>query len=192
MTEMFMTATATPKGIFGKWTGNRELNPDQYIQAINIFPTGIVHFVATNPLIYQRGKVRFYGFVSLIGYLWQLIYLIKAIHKNIACSCNVAIILNFSGAKGTILADLAKGPNKIWIDAFHWLYNDDPRKINQENNFQVYRELQLPDSSDEQIEGIIRDVSEEIGNYYNQPTPQCFTPDTNEFPVQQYLQTNNW
>jgi len=190
--DMLRSATATPKGISGKWTGNRDLNATQYFCAINIFPNGIIHFLSAYPLLYQNKNIRFFSFVSLIGYLWQLVYTVNAIYKDADYSGNTAVIVNFKGAKNTILADLAKGPQKIWIDVFDWRYNDDPKNINQENNIQIRRNIQLPNSTDDQIESMVREISEEIGHYFNQPKPKCFIPDTEEFPVNQFTQTNNW
>jgi hypothetical protein len=190
--DMLRSATATPKGIIGKWSGYGGLSADQYFQALSILPNGVIHFSSSYPLFYQNKNVRFYGFVTLIGYLWQLVYTVKAIYKDADYSDNTAVIVNFKGAKNTILADLAKGPQKIWIDVFNWRYNDDPKNINQENNIQVRRDIKLPESSDEQIESMIREISEEIGHYYNQTTPKCFIPDTHEFPVNQFTQSNNW
>lgn len=190
--DMLRSATATPKGILGKWSAYGGLSADQYFQALSILPNGVIHFSSSYPLFYQNKNVRFYGFVTLIGYLWQLVYTVKAIYKESDYSGNTAVIVNFKGAKNTILADLAKGPQKIWIDVFDWRYNDDPKNTNQENNIQIRRNIQLPNSSDDQIETMVREISEEIGHYFNQPKPKCYIPDTEEFPVTQFTQTNNW
>lgn len=190
ITDMFLEANANPKGLSSKWNQSRDTN--EYTQAINILPNGVIHFAATYPLFYQNKGKRFYSFVTLIGYIWQLIYLAEAIYRDAGCTTQVTLLINFSGAKGTVLADLAKGQLKSWIDIYDWQYTDNSRDISQENNIQISRELSLPDTSEDQIEILIRDIAKEIGNYYNQTTPRCFTLDTNEFPVQQFVQSNNW
>lgn len=191
ITDMFYSSNATPRGLISKWNRGIE-DADGHLQSINILPNGVIHFGASYPLFYQNKNIRFYSFVTLIGYLWQLLYTVKAIYRDAGCNRQVALLLNFAGAKGTVLADLAKGQMKNWIDIFDWRYPDNPRDVCQENNFQISRELSLPDIEDEQVESLIRDIAKEIGQYYNQPTPRCFTPDTDEFPVQQFHQSNNW
>jgi len=190
--DILRTAKATPKGISGKWHRNLGDDPGQYHQALTIQPDGIIHFVSSYPLLYQNQNIRFYGFVALIGYLWQLIFLAKAIYAEMKFKSPIIIIINLIGAKNTYLADLAQGPQKKWKSVFDWDYYGDLRDINQENNIQVQREILLVEARDAQIEMLIREIAKEIGQYYNHQQPKCFTPDTNEFPVKQYYRNNNW
>lgn len=190
--DMLFNATANPKGILGKWTGHRGQDQNQYLQAINILPSGIMHFVGTYPLFYQNGSIRFFSFVSIIGYLWQLTYMTKAIYREIGCRTTIRILMNFMGAKDTILGDLFRRPDENLSGDLEWRKINDHKGINQEPNIQISKDIRLPDSSDEEIETLVRDFAGEIGLYFNQMKPQCFEPNTQEFPIQQYKQSNNW
>ena len=74
MTEMFMTATATPKGIFGKWTGNRELKSRPIYSGHKYFSDGHCSFCCYESTYLSKRKsqilwFRFFNWISLATHL---------------------------------------------------------------------------------------------------------------------------
>lgn len=196
VSDMFFDAIATPRLYQGKWSPERTPNPQRYTHAIDISPAGIIHFIATYPLFYQRKNgenqnIRFYSFTNLIGYLWQLVYGAKAIYRDAQCVGDTTVVLSLIGTHQTNMLDFAKGPKEKWKSIFDWDYIPKPGDICQENNIQIIRQLSLVSSSDPEIESVIREIALELGEYFGQDTPKCFTPDTNEFPVADYVSKNS-
>jgi hypothetical protein len=196
VSDMFYHATANPRLYQCRWSPKRMPNPHTYIQAFDILPAGIVHFMATSPLFSQRltredHSVRVYSFTNLIGYLWQFTYVAKAIYHNAQYLGDISVVLNLIGSCQTMMADFAQGSKKKWFSVFDWEYSPSPEDICNANNIQITRKLSIVECSDEEIELCVREIAFELGQYFGQDTPQCFTPDTNEFPIADYVSKNS-
>jgi hypothetical protein len=195
ISDMLFYAKGTPKSFSGNWFPGNHDSPTEYTHAISILPDGNIQIAATYPLFYEREfysmNVRFYSFVNLIGYFWQLVYLVKAIYKDADYHGNTRIIINLVGSAKTFMADLAKGPTKKWISIGDWEYSSSSHDQVQEDSIRIERQIHLAEASDDEIETMIRDIAGELGKYYGQQSPKCFTPDTNEFPVNDYISRNS-
>ena len=190
--EMLWQSKGTPHMLSGKWFPASPDDHTEYTHAINILPSGGIHLAVTHPLFYERpfeglsSNVRFYSFVNLIGYYWQITYLARAIIRDVDYHGDTLVLLTMLGTSGTYLLDLAKGDREKWISLGDWQYNPNSYDQAQEKHIRIERTYNLVDSSDDDIESLIRGVASEIGKYYNQPTPRCFTPDADKFPVNEY------
>jgi hypothetical protein len=191
ISDMLFYARSTPRSYSGSWFPAKRESPPEYTHVINILPTGHIHVATTYPLFYEREGGRFFSFVNIIGYFWQLTYLVKAIYQDSGYLGSTLILINLVGSAKTFLADLAKGPNKKWVSIGDWEYTPSLRDQVQENPIRIERRINLADASDDHIENLIRDIAGELGKYYGQQSPKCFTPDTDEFPVNDYESRNS-
>jgi len=195
--EILWQGKGTPHLFSGKWFPTNPENQIEYTHAINISPSGAIHLAVTYPLFFEwryegmNTDLRVFSFVNIIGYFWQMCYLAKAIYKDVDYRDDVLILLNLLGTNGTFLSDLAKGENKTWVTLGDWRYEPNPKDQVQEKHIRVERTTNLVNSSDDEIESLIRGVASELGKYYNQQTPRCFTPDKDQFPVREYSYKNN-
>jgi hypothetical protein len=195
ISNMLFNAKGTPKSYLGHWFPGNHYALTEYTHAFIISPDGHIQIAVTYPLFYERDfegiTVRFYSFVNLIGYFWQLVYLARAIYNDANYQGNTLILINFIGSAKTILADFAKGPNKKWVSIGDWEYTPSSQDQVQEDSIRIERQICLAEASEDDIETMIRDIAGELGKYFGQQSPKCFTPDTDEFPVNDYVRRNS-
>jgi hypothetical protein len=192
ISDMLFYSRSTPRSYSGSWFPGKLESLTEYTYAISISPTGHSQVAATYPLFYERKEgVRFYSFVNLIGYFWQLIYLVSAVYEDAGYHGDTQILLNLIGSSNTFMLDLAKGPNQKWASIEDWEYTPSIQDQVQENPIRLERQINLAEASDDQIENLIRGIAGELGKYYGQQSPKCFTPDTDEFPVKDYVSSNS-
>ena len=179
---MFLNPRANPKEFLGTWQPGYQ-NIEGFLQFIQIQPTGHIEIGCTYPLFYRRDGVRFFAFVNLVGYLWQILYLSKTIYCDAGFYGDIAVLLNLIGTKDTRLASFASG----WASPF-----SPERGVHSEQeicpylNIQIKREITLAGASDSDIETEVRKIAQELGAYYGQDRPRCFDYSTGEFPVRDY------
>ena len=183
--DMFYSARSTPKEFVGRWSPLRQ-NAEEITHFIHIRPSGHIEIGCTDCLFFQRDGVRCFAFVSLIGYLWQMVYLSRAIYHDAGYYGETAVLLNLVGTKGTRLADFAGGRRGKWGSPFSSMYSHSEQDVCQYLNIQIERGLLLTESLDDEIENMIREIAGELGNYYGQDRPRCFDFCTNEFPHEDY------
>ncbi|MEW5869075.1 MAG: ATP-binding protein [Chloroflexota bacterium] len=185
ISDMLFYAKGTPKSYGGTWFPGEYGLPTKYTHAISILPTGHIQVIVTRPLFCVRDGIRFYAFVSLIGYFWQLLYLARAVYRDAGIHGETLILINLIGSSDTFLADFAR-----WYSIFDWEYSASPQDQVQEKSICIKRQFNLVDANDNEIEALCRGVADEVGKYYGQQRPKCFTPDTNMFPMNDYVSKN--
>jgi hypothetical protein len=195
ISDMIFYGKNTPRSYFGSWFPTDRKSPPEYTHVISILPTGHIQIAVTYPLFYEREfdgiNVRFFAFVNLIGYFWQLIYLVRAIYKDSGYHGITSVLVNLIGSSSTYLFDLTKGPNKKWISFGDWQYTPTLKDQSHEKAIRIERKINLTDVTDSELETMVRDIACELGNYFGQESPKCFTPDTNEFPANDYVNVNS-
>jgi len=183
--DMFWIPRATPKEFLGTWYHRKDQIAEKTSHFIRISPLGHIEVGCTYPLFCKHNGVRCFTFVTLIGYLWQMVYLSRAIYRETGFYGETAVLVNLVGTNGTRLADFARG----WASPFSPEYLVlREREICYYPNIQIERRLPLADASDDEIETTIREIARDIGAYYGQERPRCFDYHTNEFPYRDYLQ----
>lgn len=183
--QMLYSPRSTPRE-FVAWWHPSDLEDKEITHFIRIVPSGHMEIGCVYPLFLQIDGVRFFSFVNLIGYLWQMTYLSKAIYDDTGFYGEAAISVNFVGTNGTRLADLAKSQRGGWPSPFSFEYTPSKQDVYLGSNIQIERILSLAGASDEEIENVVRDIARDIGAYYGQDRPRCFDHHTNEFPYRQY------
>lgn len=186
--DMFCNPRATPRKFLGTWQPRDSQNAGEISHFIRIQPSGHIEIGCTYPLFYQRDGIRFFGFVALIGYLWQMIYLSRAIYRDADFYGETAILVNLIGTKGTRLAYFAPGWPSPFSPAYWLILTSPEQEICHDPNIQIERRLLLAAASDEEIEAMIREIARDIGAYYGQDRPRCFDCQTDEFPHRDYTQ----
>jgi hypothetical protein len=182
--DMFLNPRTTPREFLGTW---QPRDAEGISHFIHIQPSGHIEVGCTYPLFCQRDGVRFFGFVTLIGYLWQMVYLSRAIYRDASFCGEIAVLVNLVGTKGTRLADFAPG----WASPFspeYFISTSPERETCYYPNVQFERKLLLVYVSDDEIETMIREIASDIGAYYGQDSPRCFDYQTDEFPWREYTQ----
>lgn len=183
--DMFHSARSTPKEFVGRWSPLHQ-NAEEITHFIRIQPSGHIEIGCTDCLFFQRDAVRCFGFVSIIGYLWQMVYLSKAIYHDAGFHGGTAVLLNLVGTKGTRLADFARSQQGGWASPFSFDYVSSEQDICQDLNIQIEQRLSLIESSDDELETMIRKIARDLGAYYGQDSPRCFDCLTNKFPCKDY------
>jgi hypothetical protein len=187
--DMFCNPRATPREFLGTW---QPRDAEDISHFMRIRPSGHIEVGCTYPLFYQRDGVRFFGFVTLIGYLWQMVYLSRAIYRDASFHGETAFLVNLVGTKRTRLADFARSRRGGWASPFspeYWLILTSPeQEMCHDPNIQIEQGLPLADASDDDIETMIRDIARYLGAYYGQERPRCFDYHTDEFPWRDYVQ----
>lgn len=181
-------ASGNPRLFWSRSLSNNKANPEACMYAISIHPTGEIQLVVTYPLFCEINSIRCYSFINLIGFFWQLTYLARAIYADADYDGEILCQLNLVGTHKTRLVDFALG----WGSPFDDLYPFDVQEFTDEQNIVVRRNIKLVSSNDEEIEQLVRNSAIEIGKYYGQETPYCFTPKTGEFPIREYLRKNSY
>ena len=142
-------------------------------------------------MFFEREGLRCFSFVSIIGTLWQLAYFSKAIYIDAGYEGEVQVLLNLKGTENTQLADFAGDHHQGgWLSPFAPGYFQQSEDFYHGANIQIQRKIALTQSTNEQIEAMVRDIASELGSYYGQSQPRCFHPHTGEFPVRDFLQKN--
>ena len=113
-------------------------------------------------------------------------YLSRDIYEDAGFYGETAVLLNLIGTKETRLADYAGGRGGKWGSPFNPMYPHSEQDVCQYLNIQIERRLLLTESSDDEIENIIREIAGELGAYYGQDRPRCFDYCTDEFPHKDY------
>lgn len=192
VTLMFFEARGTPRQFIAKWLPERKETNDMATHIYRVLPSGQIEFACTYPLFYERDGVRLFSFVNLIGHLWQLIYLSKAIYVDASCVDEIALLVNLIGTRDTYLADYAKSNRGGWLPFFDPMSSKLDHQQCQERNIQINKHINLYHTTDDEIEALIRAVAQELGAYYAQDQPRCFDYHTQEFPVRDYIERNRW
>lgn len=186
--KMFWSPLATPREFVGRWSPSGQ-HDEQITHFIRIRPSGHIEVGGTYPLFCERNDMRFFRFVTLIGYLWQMAYLSKAIYRDADFCGEAAVLVNLVGTDGTRLADFATG----WVSPFdpeYWFSLRSPREeVCPDPNIQIEQRFMLVDASDDETEAIIREIARELGTYYGQDRPRCFDYHTESFPCRHYMNT---
>lgn len=150
---------------------------------LRIDPTGHIEIGGSTRLFVERDEGRFFIFVSLIGFFWQLLYLTQAIYHDAGYQGEVEVLLNLIGTRGTRLADFADG----WASPFS---SDSYARPGEDQcddlHIQAKRVLALAVAGDDKIEEVVRGIASDIGSYYRQDPARCFDCRTHEFPRRQY------
>jgi len=186
--DMFLSPRATPREFLGTWQPGDTEGISHFIR---IQPSGHIEVGCTYRLFLQREAVRFFGFVTLVGYLWQMVHLSRAIYRDAGFYGETAVLVNLVGTNGTRLADFAKSQSGGWASPFspeYFISTSPDREICYDPNIQIERKLPLANASDDEIETMIREIARDLGAYYGQERPRCFDYHTNEFPYRDYLQ----
>jgi hypothetical protein len=183
--DMFWIPRATPKEFLGTWYHRKDQRAEKTSHFIRISPLGHIEVGCTYPLFCKHDGVRCFTFVTLIGYLWQMVYLSRAIYRDTDFYGETAVLVNLIGTNGTRLVDFARG----WASPFSPEYLVlREREICYYPNIQIERRLPLADASDKEIETKIREIARELGAYYGQDRPRCFDYHSDEFPYREYIQ----
>jgi hypothetical protein len=183
--DMFWAPRATPKEFLGTWYHRKDQRAEKTSHFIRIRPSGHIEVGCTYPLFCKHDSARCFTFVTLIGYLWQMIYLSRAIYRDTGFYGETAVLVNLVGTSGTRLADFARG----WASPFSPEYSTlREQGICYDLNIQIERRLPLADASDDEIEATIREIARDLGAYYGQDRPRCFDYHTDEFPYREYIQ----
>ena len=133
--DMLSDARSTPKEFSGQQSLPIHDNGD-ITHFIRIQPSGYIEIGCSYPLFWQRDDVRCFGFVGIVGYLWQMLYLARAIYRDAGYHGYVTILLNLAGTAGTRLADFAKSKRGGWASPFGFEYGI-PREQ------ETYRDLNI-------------------------------------------------
>ena len=184
--DMFWRAKTTPREYVATFASKN--TEDAITDYFRVLPSGYIEFATTYPLFFDRDGFRFYSFVAIIGYFWQIFYLNKAIYQDSNYNGEVALLLNLIGSHGTILGDFAQGHNGGWLSPFDPMCQPAQQEKSRDSNIQIKRSLSLAMATDNEIETMIRGIARELGEYYGQDRPRCFDCNTNEFPVRDYLE----
>jgi hypothetical protein len=184
--RMLYDPRATPREFVAGWHPSSQ-DGDNFTHFILIQPSGYIEIGCTCFLFLQSDSTRFFNFVNIVGYLWQMIYLAQAIYRDIGFYGEVANLVNLIGTKDTRLSGYAESQRGGWASPFSFEYTPSRHDVCQDLNIQIKRTLQLAESSNDEIEAIVRDIAKDVGAYYGQDRPRCFDYCTNEFPVRQYI-----
>jgi len=184
--DMLFNPRATPREFEARWHPSRQ-DSKQLSHFTLIRPSGHIEIGCTYPLFLQRDSTRFFHFVNLVGYLWQMTYLAQAIYRDVGFYGEVVSLINLIGTKNTRLAGYAESQRGGWASPFSCEYTPSEQDVCQDLNIQIKRTIQLAESSDTEIESEVRDIAEDLGAYYGQDPPRCFDYRTREFPAQQYM-----
>lgn len=183
--EILWKPQVTPREFLslGTWLAPQrgQQNIQEITHFIHIKPSGHIEFVCTAHLVRRQGDIKFFAFVSLIGYLWQLIYFSKAIYQDAGFYGKVVVLLNLIGTKESFLAEFANSNQGGWGSSL----------IGNYPNIQIEQSFTLADVSDEEIEAKVRKVAKNLGAYYGQDHPQCFDYHTGDFPYTDYLRQDS-
>ncbi|MFX1476328.1 MAG: helix-turn-helix domain-containing protein [Promethearchaeota archaeon] len=175
--QMFSNPQATSQEFLAIW---QPLGANGISHFIRVRPTGHIEVGCTSPPFLQaQDGGRYFRFVALIGYLWQMVYQSKAIYYDAGFSGETMVLVNLVGTKETHLTDFAPR----WVSPSSTPYQD------YRPNVQTNQRLSLAYASDDEIEAMIRRIARDLGRYYSQDLPRCFTCDANkEFPHSVYVQ----
>lgn len=189
--HMLLNPRATPRDLIGEVDIRNRQTGEQITHFLRILPSGHIEYGGTYPMFFEREEYRCFSFVSIIGPLWQLTYFSKAIFTDAGYNGEVQVLLNLRGTNNTRLADFAGDPHHGgWLSPFDPGYFQQKDDYYHGINIQIDRKIDILQSTDEQIETMIRDIATELGAYYGQDQPRCFHPSSGEFPIRDYLQKN--
>lgn len=182
--NMLLSPHATPR----EFSSTHSLHDvEGYTHFIRIRPSGFIETACTYPLFYVRQNVRYFLYVNIIGYLWQLTYLVKAIFKDAGYQNRLLIGLNLIGTKETWIGDYANSSKRGgWRPLFDLMNPYSKQTQNLDQNIQIKRELSLFTTSDDKIEEVIREIANELSLYYGHKIPRCFDCKTGEFPYRDF------
>ena len=124
--------------------------------------------------------------------MWQFIYLSKALYFDAGYVDEIAVLVNIVGSRDTYLGDYAKSNRGGWMPLFEPTPSIFDHQQSQERNIQIHKHINLHQATDDEIENLVRVVAQELGAYYAQERPRCFDYHTQEFPVRDYLASNQW
>lgn len=191
--QALFRANATPRQYLATSPASNPEEPVRYERFVRICPSGHLEIAATYPLFFQRGGVRCLGFVAIIGYLWQLLYLTKALYQDAGYTGSTRVLLNLIGTRGTILADFADSRGG-WMSPFDAMYHLEARdrEWSTDANIQIACDVTLPEASDGTMEEAVRAIAQDLGAYYGQDRPRCFDYKTGTFPWRQYVEAHCW
>jgi len=182
LNKMLYQPQATPHEFLGQGGVDRRTNSSQLAQFIRIRPTGHIETAWSWNVFITDKNIRCFTFVGLIGYLWQMMYFAQTFYQNASYYGTVSVLVNLIGTENTILDDYADG----WLPLDHPLYRGQSTMC-QYPNIQIEKKIALANSTDDDIETVIRQIAKDLGTYYNQDPPRCFDRLTEEFPHRQYM-----
>ena len=180
--DMLFKARGSPLQLTAESPGHGENRISSFFL---VQPSGPIEVVCVHRLFIQHRGARLYHFVNVVGFLWQMICLARAVYYDVGYEGNVQTMVNLVGAKNTILDGFAKSRGG-WASPFDGVYDLTAQDVCQDPSIQIARALQLGKSTDEEIERVVRSIAADIGAYYGQDRPRCFDYHTEEFPVRQY------
>jgi hypothetical protein len=163
--DMFWAPRATPKEFLGTWYHRKDQSAEKTSHFIRIRPSGHIEVGCTYPLFCKHDSVRCFTFVTLIGYLWQMVYLSRAIYRDAGFRGETAVLVNLVGTNGTRLADFARSQGGGWASPFspeYFISTSLKEEICHDPNIQIERRLPLADASDDDIETMIRDIARSL------------------------------
>ena len=166
---MLYSSQATPREFLGKWSPESPSADEKVSKFIRIRPSGHIEITCTAPLFFVRDGTRCFLFVCLIGYLWQMTYLSRAIYQNSDYYGGVSVLVNLIGTKDTYLDGYAKSQRGGWASS---LFSITRPSICQDLNIQIRHELVL--TEDDEVEAMVRKIAKDLGAYYSQDRPRCF------------------
>lgn len=181
--DMLYRPTATPHQYLSKYSPTRQDTGSGITHFLRIRPSGHIEVACTEPLFFVRDTVRCFSFVCLVGYLWQMMYFAQALYRHCSYYGIVTVLMNVISTRDSLLVDYARSKSGGWASPFSPLYT---APICQDQNIQVQRAAVLADSSDDEIESVVREMARDLGTYYQQDQPRCFDIHTDEFPYRQY------
>jgi len=182
--RMFSNPQATSQEFLGTWPQGAE----EISRFIRIQPSGHIEIGCTHPLFLQeRNGTRYFHFVSLIGYLWQMVYLSKAIYRDAGSHGKTAVLVNLVGTNKTRLTEFADGWPSPTTSPEYWVFTSPNQEVCYKPNIQIERRLSVADAPDDEIETMIREIARDLGTYYGQKLPRCFASSTGQFPAKNYM-----
>jgi hypothetical protein len=173
----FHDMLSNPQATSQEFLGMDPQSSNEISRFVRIRLSGHIEVGCTSPLFFQgRDDRRYFQFVYLIGYLWQIVYQSQAIYRDAGFYGEITALVNLVGTKETCLTDFAPG----WISPPYTTYQD------YKPNIQTLQRLLLAPASDGEIKAVVHKIAGDLGAYYGQDSPRCFDCRTGEFPHKDY------
>ena len=166
-------------------------NTESWGRYLRIAETGNIEYADTRYTFCEYKGIRCFGYVQVIGRIWQFMFLAKHLLLNAGYGAGVRLLVNLVGTRDTILTDFSdeKGEgDSRWRKPFEWDGEQMLKLKCPHPNLQMEYKVVIATLSEPNSRAITNDVARKLGLAYNhQSSPRCFNYKTDIFPWQQYL-----
>jgi hypothetical protein len=138
----------------------------------------------------EQPGARVWLYVQLIGYIWSVLYVLKAAYAEMGYARGIRLSVNMVGTQNSYLVDFAQGEGlekKRWADPLSGMSNGFGRTQCNDLNLHMPFHVALANMSDAEIQRIIEGIAAKVGRAFNhQSEPRCFNYGTRVFPWGEY------